>query len=533
MKDTAKPESKSPFFSGFTHSHQGSKIRSSLHGYISGNKYIALIFIFSTAFFLYQHYSNLSWDFSVNVLNAKYMAGEGNYFEHQKPPLMPFALSILSPAGWVISEYLYIIIVSALFLYSSMRLAGSLKTRKDVFYLFLLSPYVLFYSFINGTEMLSLALLELFIAFLLEKKSHAGIFLGLATLARYNFMFFTPLLFRKDAKKLFFSIAFFILPLVPWLIYNFYATGNFLTSFADSYALNVKFRQDAVQPVSYSHILLVILFLTPLFLYGLYKTLHRWAIYKSLRYFLEKEKNNLLVFAVFVLLLYQYYTTPLKDIRYLFPMVLPVAYFSSLGLSGMRKKSTAVFFLAFVVLTTVLSLSVLAKFVVADGVPVRYEERDQYVEAIDALEQLGISDCRLMSDAWPALNYLGKTAEPLPRKQLLQSSIGSGNFILIFYSVNDPEWAKDTAFIRQQPVAYETEKFILLGNKGCNPARSVDRTYLSWLHENVLLARNLSINTNPCFILFDGSVLEQACNFLGTRGFVLDENRYDGIKPLP
>src|SRR5437016_2218738 len=92
--------------------------------WIVKNKFIVTLFFLSTSFFLYHHYSNLSWDFSIFVLNAKYWVGSSNYYEVLRPPLMSFLILILSPLTWQVSEYIYIIIISAVFMFSTIKLSG-------------------------------------------------------------------------------------------------------------------------------------------------------------------------------------------------------------------------------------------------------------------------------------------------------------------------------------------------------------------------------------------------------------------------
>src|SRR3989344_3792254 len=132
------------------------------------NRYLLLIFILSTSFFIYQHSVNLSWDFSAYVSNAQYWAGDRDYYEPYRPPLMPLSLIILSIFSWKFAEYIFIILVSLLFLYSSSRVAEALNVDKALFYLFSLSPFALFHGMISGTEILSLSLLELFVVSLIK-----------------------------------------------------------------------------------------------------------------------------------------------------------------------------------------------------------------------------------------------------------------------------------------------------------------------------------------------------------------------------
>src|SRR3989338_5837401 len=180
---------------------------------IAKNKPLLVIFLLSTSFFAWQH-QFISWDFASYASNADYWQ-DGSYYEVSRPPLAPIILYSLDI--FPLSEYIFIILASLLFLYSSVRFADCVKIRREFFYIFSLSPVALFYGMLNGTELLSLALLELFLVYLLEKKPQAGMFLGLAFLTRYNFLIFFPLIFsNRYPKKIAATIALFLIPMIPW-----------------------------------------------------------------------------------------------------------------------------------------------------------------------------------------------------------------------------------------------------------------------------------------------------------------------------
>ena len=94
------------------------------------NLLIVFVFVSSTSFFIYQHSTGISWDFSVYVLNAKYIFSDGKYFEWLRPPLIPVFLGLFSLFGWKASEYLFIIFTSGLFLFSSIKLSKKLNLPK-------------------------------------------------------------------------------------------------------------------------------------------------------------------------------------------------------------------------------------------------------------------------------------------------------------------------------------------------------------------------------------------------------------------
>lgn len=477
--------------------------------FLINNKVIVFLFILSTSFFLYQHSTNFSWDFTSYVLNSQYVLEEGDYYEHYRPPLMTFLLAFLSIFTLPAAEYIFILLVSLLFVYTTISLASASNIDKKLFYLFSLSPFVLLHGLINGTELLSLALFELFLIFTIKGKPYAGLFLGLAALTRYNFIIFFILIFiSKDIKKIIKNVFFFILPFIPWLVYSFYKTGNIFTSFADLYAIGFKFREYINLQVNILDFLWISGLLILLAIIGII------SLYKK-----EKNKTNTIIFLTLVLTLYQFYTTPLKVVRYLFPLVLPLAYFSVLGINFIKNKSQKLF-IVLVILTFLSYSSIIPSLSIGNS-------KDIYKNVISKLDELKIKQCKTSSNEWVMLNYLGKTTEVSPRKELLKKRINEGDFIILFYKTPEPEWVRDKYFIKQFSVIYESNEFIILGEKGkCNPEEKVDKTYVELTSNEVNEIYNYTINTNPCFTLFNkNSFIEKACNFINFKGFKQDENR--------
>ncbi len=488
---------------------------------VKNNLFIILFFLASTAFFIYQHSASISWDYSVFVLNAKYWFSSGSYFELFRPPLMPFTLSVLGIFGWAAAEYIYIVLASALFAYSSVRLAESLGINKNIFYMLMLNPYVLRLGLINGTEILSLALLELFIAGILSKKD-SGHLLGLAALARYNAVLFLPLLvFYKDIKKIIMNCLLFALPFVPWFFYNYINSGNIFMSIADSFANNVFFRRYLNQGFNWMHLEMALNFLIPLVAvgaaYSLYIIIFEFMKAKSFRKFskivFEKRIGEIIMFIVFFGVLYSYNNIPIKDPRYLFNLARPSAYFSVIGIncisSKLKMKEAKFAIVSVCLLLTVFSA------------PLLFEEREtegQYANAINRLEYLGAGNCSVLSNGWVFLNYLGRTSASSPWPSLVGHYINEGSYILLFYSISEPSYALNESFTHAFPVLYENKDFIILGNTSkCAPIKTVDSTYMAGLNMSVYLVRNETIDIEPCNILFEGKIGNKMCNLANLR----------------
>src|SRR3990167_8415216 len=116
-----------------------------LSNFIRKNKLITLLFAISLAFFIYQHSSGFSWDFAVYSLNARYMLHDGHFMEWARPPLAPFLLGAF-PLEMFIAEYMYIIFVAVLFLYSSLHFSKSMKIDPAAYYIFAMNVGVILFG---------------------------------------------------------------------------------------------------------------------------------------------------------------------------------------------------------------------------------------------------------------------------------------------------------------------------------------------------------------------------------------------------
>src|SRR3989339_471964 len=91
--------------------------------YIMNKLFMLLLFLFSTGFFLYQHSSGFSWDFIVYFLNSRFYLF-GGFFEWGRPPLPSFLL--------IPGEYFYIVLVSVLCLFASIRFSRVFRLSPEV-----------------------------------------------------------------------------------------------------------------------------------------------------------------------------------------------------------------------------------------------------------------------------------------------------------------------------------------------------------------------------------------------------------------
>jgi len=457
------------------------------------NFLLVFLWIFSTAFFIWQHSTGLSWDFMSYTLNAKYFLSQGAYFEWYRPPLTSFLIGIFSVFGWKIAEYFFIISVSSLYFFSSIKLAEKFNINKEIFYALSITPFLLINSMYVGTELLSFALLQLFIAYIGDKK--APFFLALATLTRYNLITFFPLLLlSKNLKKFFRDTIIFIGLWLPWLVFNFISTGNPIASLMDSYALNIKFRGYMTMPFDFSHLLMVIGFLSPFFIVG---------IYYALKGQIEKKKLDipfLTMFFVIALTIFSYAKIPFKTSRYLFDLTLPAAYFSVISICKIKSEQIKKGIVYILIISSIISVYIIA----ADtSTLVKLENPSNYTGILPEISPY-VKNCALASNAWVHLNYLYKiTTESAPSAEILDYKINQGYRVLLFKHITEPSYTFDREFIKKFQILKENERYILLGKEDlCADAKKADKTYLESMTEFYKIGYNESFHISAYELLF-------------------------------
>ncbi|HRT02588.1 MAG TPA: hypothetical protein P5513_01450 [Candidatus Diapherotrites archaeon] len=496
-----------------------------LKDFLSKNWLFIVLFVVTTLFFIYQKVNVLSWDFGTYVMNGKYWFANGFYFEPFRPPLASFLLGVL---GFIFSfpvgEILFIILVSALFFYSCLRLSKNLHFNPVLFILIFLTPFCLFYSLVNGTELLSVSLLMLGISFILENNVFSGIFIALSGLSRYTFLVFgVLLLFHKSFKKIISSIGLFVLTLIPWFVYNFYKFGNFFTSIADQYAQNVLFRMEMIQAPNILHFLEIQSFLFPFLFVGLF------VLFKTIfKKDVSNKKVNILMLFIFVFGIFNYFTTPFKEARYLFILTLPLAYFTYLGFDYFLSKHKKVngFIQKHFSVLAIIFLGVNLIIPVYASQPDGFKE--SYISLSPQLLEKDVFSCQTVSNQWVLLDYLGQPSEPFGIQHL--EYYCDTNKVLFLY-----KWNKDVQdtlkIIKENPQKYpiilENERFLVVGSVDfCQKAGVYDLPFIESSSINAKRLYNKEINTNPCTVLFfNYPFLEKTCNFLNYGEYKLSENR--------
>lgn len=478
---------------------------------------IILLFLLSTAYLCYQHYLGISWDFSAFVNGAKYWFGNGRMIEPGDPPITAFLIGMLSFGGWAFAEYAFIVFSSAMLLISSVRFAKTTSVHPALFYALMLSPFTLRYGTFGGSEIIALSFLVLFVSYVLEDSWLSGLFLGFAFLSRYNFGIFGVLLLFHKPKNIARALALFFLILIPWLAYNYVTWGSPLVSIADGYAMNYLLRSNyVVRQINIGDLIWPASAFVLLIVYGLVIALLRLIL--QLNKMTHRQRRvTLALTAVAIIGIAQYFSIYYKDYRYLFSIVLPFAFFSAVALDTItkNKQNKQKNDLSNVLSKNCLPIALTVLFTVLVTFHMHretfFDTKEKYETSVEMLEELDISNCRIMSNAWPILNYMDITANPYPRIELLDDAINRGDYVLLLYVHPEPDYLHDNVngkmngkkITDKYPVIAQSNSFVLIGKKGsCNQPVSQDRPFYEEVNERTLVIYGKPVETDPCRILF-------------------------------
>ncbi len=450
------------------------------------HKIITLLFLVSLSLWSWQRTTGFSWDFATYSLNAEYIFGGADYSEILRPPL---ASVLMFPAGLnrALGEYFFIVFVSMLFLYSVVKLADSLKLDRTAFYVFSLTPFHIFFGLFAGTELLSLSLLYLSVYTLYTKKS--GIFLGLLSLARYTNIFYLPIvLFQKNLKRIILSLILFVAVFTPWFAYNYVMTGDPLTSLSDFYSIAIKYRDyTPIQPPRIEDVLLALNFTTPFLILGIYLKAKNGL-----------AKTDILMIVILVLTLISYWRIPIKDIRYLFHLALPAAYFSMFALKkinflpfSLEKKRLQYPKETIILIFLIITIASMVILTPAMKLP----------DSTDFKEIAAKVNCSTLSNVWVPLSYYGLPTTPSPREQQLNQKIEEGYRIVVYHKeerdITDPDQ------ISKLPIIENNPKYLIVGDKTkCKPITRADYRYLNWLNDFLNYTYNYTVPTDPIGVFF-------------------------------
>ncbi len=455
--------------------------------WVTEHRMTAAVFAAVTVLLIAQRFMGWNWDFMVYMMNGEYLLGSGSYIEWYRGPVAGLILGLfrlIVPRS--VASVLFVAGVSALFLHAARTVADRYDLDVDRFYILLVSPFVIMQGTFHGTEMLGLAFAMLFIGEL--DRPRAGLWLSLAFLTRYTFVFAVPLvLFQWDLWKTMTTYAIAAVPVLSWFGFNWYVLGDPLTSVANSIALNVRLRR-IVQAPDLVHFI---------FLGGLSLAFIAYYIWEdglpSIEAILERRWFVLLVFASLISL--SYLRTPVKPLRYLYPFAFPVA------VAGARAWDRLD--LPGILLAAVAVVHLLGGAYLVAGTPAAHP--DPYMDAAEYVE-----GCQASSNIWPHISYAGKPAEPVPDINGVRQQIEEGYRVVLFLNSPSPPFMKNESLLASLPTVKETGSYIVAGHEDrCLEPDPVNETYFTF-RERRLAAEGIEQDYRPCpFLLGD------ICRYLG------------------
>ncbi len=406
------------------------------------------------------HNKGLSWDFCAYKLVGDYMLGHGYYFELFRPPVPSLLISLLG-------KHMYLL-VSHLVLLTSV-IVFSKRNNLDALFLYLLimTPYATFLMVCEGSEIMSVALLLLALAFV--DSWIGGVLIALTVLTRYSFVWMLPFFliyslsyYRKKPVLILHHALGFLIAMTPWLVYNWVEFDHPLASILDSYMLNVYARRDMWENISIVNLLKITL--------------------PTLFFAIPRKREHIQWVLMLAFLLCGLYFTPTKLLRYYLPIVVPLAIIGADNFHRVKKNtglSVKIVLLATIVVTSV--------FYVYPKVEL--ENRDVYLRAAESID-----GCATISNGWVVLNCLGVHSYPIRHLDKYLKMLDEGYTGVVFNHIHEPSYATNTELYASRGLdSIKMDGFLLVTNHKC--LKSNETILLKYLEEyNIRTHNNMSYN---------------------------------------
>ncbi len=467
-------------------------------------------FLFSLAYLLWQRYAFESWDFDVYLLNARYWLHEGAYFEILRPPLAPFLLLVYRLFfGWSLAPYAYTIACMVLFLVATLILSKTLGVKHHYLYpLTILNPFFLAYATLEGTELLSLSLVALYIS-LWAMGRDSGPVGALAFLSRYNNAPLMVLEFaRRNPRKILKNLVLAGLMVAPWLLYNQYHYGNPLASPIDNYGLNIYYRS-----MYYSYpknpIMLILpfgplIFLAVPGLYYLATTRHTGTQKKA---WLGLALLSLAVFA-------SYWLPPQPVERYLFPLTLVAGALSGVTLQNLEPSRRKQFLALLLVLGIIVTMPLGVLYLPVKAASPLCSDAVVADRMLSIIKEKGIENCSIVSNAWVYLQARRVHAVPHPRfGEAFRKYLEEGYYGVFSVALDDVSYMPFSS--NEYTIVYQDHDIIVLAPhaRECKPPEPWDLSFIEQLNKNLELA-GIGDKYDYCRVAFEKFGLDQECRKL-------------------
>ena len=350
------------------------------------------------------------------------------YFESLRAPLTGIFMVPFSLLGSNIGMPLYFAFILFLLLYSIFKISASIKIDPMLLILIIFTPYIsIFLMLLNGTEIVSIALLFIFLSFLFKKSWKSGIILALAGLAKYPNLIFLPLLFllpKKERKNAFVS---FFLVTIPWLLFNTVVFHNPIFSYVISAGAFSGGGTHVYFPINIiiQSLLLIlpelfpISFIILIALLVLYVKKNKYKIYKiKLKESLINSYKYKIAISFFVLGVFAWSITSMRgsinDLPRLGYLIYTGAalFFAILFFDITKKLKLSIknIYAYCVIVLFIIYVIILLTWFPYNGYVFYGSKSQVLLNTENSISIQGISSCNIISNNWVYLKYLGYKA---------------------------------------------------------------------------------------------------------------------------
>lgn len=157
----------------------------------------------------------------------------GTYFEPFRAPLSQVLFALIYPLSGSLSIIVYIAILFIAYLIAISIVCKRFGINRLIGYALMLSPYFIYVPIIpNSTEMLSLIFVLAGLVLLADRSAWSGLLFGIAAVAKYPMLIFLPMpLLLLRPKSVMASMLLFALPTAAWLGFSQLLFHNPLASY--------------------------------------------------------------------------------------------------------------------------------------------------------------------------------------------------------------------------------------------------------------------------------------------------------------
>ncbi len=397
----------------------------------------------SSYFYSHLDVFNIKMPLNVTVLGKNYIinvqpsvaVSNGIYFDDVWDPLpsVLIGIFIIFANGMALQAYLVFLLL--LLFFACYIAAKKLDMNPLLLLSLVVAPYVINFTILyNGGEILALSFAMITMGFVVKKDYKAGIFMGLTCLAKYGSLILFPiLLLLGDRKTIFKAILLDILITAPWLLFNFLIYGNPL----QSYLIQIAEIQPQNSGGSFFSMLSSIIWY-PLIVFAVSALLLLYlkrSLPKTSKKLIEATKNlfknqrNRIVFSFLVLAFIGFwfvYNNAQGAIRLGYLVYGSMSILAAVALNAkeikkvkiniIKKRYALDQILPYVVFAVTL---ILLCMLYLNWTQIHFNvlrvlgfKNQEFTLAVSALQAHNLSGCRIVSNAWPYMNFYNVTTYP-------------------------------------------------------------------------------------------------------------------------